>query len=457
MDFSQLAESYQDQFVNKLFPLLKIPSIYKKSDQYLYGKSIDEALNYMLSMAAKDGFVSKNVNGHAGHIEFGQGEKLIGILGHLDVVPAGEGWKSDPFQPVLEQGNIYARGAQDDKGPVVAAYIAMKLLKDEGFVPNKRVRLIMGTDEERDWQGIHYYFTKEEMPEFGFTPDASFPVIHAEKGLIDAYVTFSVPEVKGHALLSFFSGDRLNMVPEQATATLNYHENIEPYFQSYLNHQQLKGSLEKKDNTYVITMFGQTAHGSTPEAGVNAALQLLGFLNSLQLETPHQTIVEHLLHSLSPSDGNGFDGRFKDAVSGELTCNTGSVKWSMGAECQVGLNIRYPVSLNYEKIVASLERFAGKGQGTLNIYDHLKALHVEKDHPYVQTLLKIYNQKANDTAVPQAIGGATYARALQSGVAYGALFKDSPDTAHQPNEHIRVADMVKAIAIYAEAIYQLSK
>ncbi|MCP3025330.1 dipeptidase PepV [Halobacillus sp. A5] len=457
MEFIKLAQSYQEEYVKKLFPLLEVPSVYQENELFAYGKPIDQALNLMLEMGEKDGFSSKNIEGHAGHIEFGEGKEILGILGHLDVVPPGDGWSTNPFQPVVEGGKIYARGAQDDKGPVMAAYIAMKLLKDEGFVPKKRVRLILGTDEEQDWKGIHYYFTKEEMPSFGFTPDASFPVIHAEKGLLDAYITCSIPDAESNSLLSFSSGNRLNMVPDTAIAEIRVDEQIENKCKDYLQRHDLKGTIVKRNENYSITFIGKTAHGSTPEKGNNAALHLLKFLKETKLNSVHTDIIDCIINHLSSSNGKELGCNFFDRISGALTCNTGTVDWQIGEECRIGLNIRYPVTVQAEVILNRLQLFSDKLNGKLKVHDHMKALHIEKDHPDVQTLLKIYNQQADDSAVPQSIGGATYARALQTGVAYGALFKDSPDTAHQADEHIKLSDMIKAVAIYAEAIYQLSK
>ncbi|WP_101844786.1 dipeptidase PepV [Halobacillus sp. Marseille-P3879] len=457
MEYSKLAPAYKEEYIEKLFPLLRIPSVFEASDHFPYGKSIDEALHYMLSLGKEDGFLCSNIEGHAGHIEFGAGEEVIGLLGHLDVVPPGDGWSTEPFQPVIEGDCLYARGAQDDKGPVVAAYLAMKLLKDQGFVPKKRVRLILGTDEERDWKGIEHYFKKEEMPVFGFTPDAVFPVIHAEKGLIDSYINFDVPDVtSSNALLSFSSGERLNMVPDAAEARLKIND-IEELFQAFLNLHQLKGNIQKQENTFLLTLYGKTAHGSKPENGVNAALHLLKFLKEIQLHPDHAEIVNHIIECLSDPAGSGLNCNFQDEVSGNLTCNMGIVDWKSGEKCRVGVNVRYPVTIDSELIVQSLKRFSKKAHGTMEIYDHLKALHIKKEHPHIQALLEIYNRHAEDTAIPHSIGGATYARALETGVAYGALFKDSPDTAHQANEHIQLKDMIKAIAIYAEAIQHLSR
>ncbi|MFD2926274.1 dipeptidase PepV [Halobacillus naozhouensis] len=458
MNFTLLSQQYEPEFIEKTMKLIRIPSVYKSDEGYPYGEPIDQALQTMLKLAEDDGFKTKNVESHAGHIEFGQGEEILGILGHLDVVPAEEGWDTDPFSPVIKDGNLYGRGAQDDKGPIMAAYIAMKLLKDQGFQPNRRVRLILGTDEERDWQGIKHYFTHESMPEFGFSPDASFPVINAEKGLIDTYVTIPIQDREGEdfELLTLESGGRLNMVPSRAKASVKTTASLSESFQSFLEAKEIKGKMNKHDGEVTLSIEGISAHGSRPEKGKNAALLMLEYLQQLPFSKEQGTILTKLSNGLYDYSGETIGLKCADN-SGALTLNVGSISWVKGDKCQVGINTRYPVTVDGETVINKLSQFAKETGGTLELYDHLPALYIEAKHPYVQTLLSIYNRATNEEENVQSIGGATYARSLSSGVAFGALFKDSPDTAHQENEHVRIKDMVKAIAIYAESIYQLTK
>ncbi|QHT47463.1 dipeptidase PepV [Bacillus sp. SB49] len=459
MDFKLWSETYEQEFIEKAKQLLAIPSVYEESEEYPYGKPINDALQKMLEIAEQDGFATKQVDGQAGHIEFGHGEELIGILGHLDVVPAGEGWSTEPFNPVVKDGNLYARGAQDDKGPVMAAYIAMKMLKDKGFEPNKRIRLILGTDEERDWQGITHYFKKEEMPGTGFTPDASFPVIHAEKGLLDAYLTIPVHEGESSAavkIVSLTGGDRLNMVPEDAVVRVKAEKEVADRFQRYLEDQTLEGKVEQGGDDIHLTLYGQAAHASRPETGNNAIIRLLAFLQTEELPEIQRQLIDYLHSTFHATNGEGLGVSQSDEASGALTSNLGSIQWESQA-CQVGFNLRYPVTGNYEKIVGKLEEAARRHEGILRIYDHLPAIHLEKDHPFVTTLLSVYNRVTGEEASVQSIGGATYARTMESAVAFGAMFHDSPDTAHQKDEHVRIADMVRAMEIYAASLYELTK
>ncbi|KHE70564.1 dipeptidase PepV [Halobacillus sp. BBL2006] len=460
MNMKQLSEQYEGEFLEKVTRILEIPSVYEESEEYPYGKPIDDALNTMLEIADADGFSTKNIDGQAGHIEFGYGDELLGILGHLDVVPAGKGWTTQPFEPVVNDGKLYARGAQDDKGPVMAAYIAMKILKDQGFKPQKRIRLILGTDEERDWKGMEHYFNKEEMPALGFSPDASFPVIHAEKGLLDFYMNYKVTNKADTSsnieLIKINSGDRLNMVPDEASAVLRSNKDLKDQFLQFIHDHQLEGEFEEGHNECTVVVKGKSVHASTPESGINAISALVSYLLTLPLNDGDIELLSMIQRSFKESDGSGLQLNQSDSESGELTLNLGSLTWEE-SKCRLGINLRYPVTADSDSILSTLEKFTQEHGGHFELYDHLKALYMEKDHPFVQALLRVYNDATGEDLSALSIGGATYARSLNAGVAFGAMFSSSPDTAHQKDEHVRIADMIKAIEIYAASIYELTK
>lgn len=188
-----------------------------------FGEGVNASLTSLLELGEKEGFTTKNLDGFAGHIEWGEGDDIVGVLCHVDVVPPGDGWTSDPFSADIRNGRIYARGAIDDKGPTMAAFYALKIVKDMNLPLSKRVRIIIGTDEESDWRCVEHYFKHEEMPTLGFAPDADFPIINAEKGIIDT--SLLIPHRSNQAdaetvLVSFQSGLRLNMVPDAAKAII---------------------------------------------------------------------------------------------------------------------------------------------------------------------------------------------------------------------------------------------
>src|SRR5690606_15054346 len=225
------------------------------SDIMPFGAGPKAALEFMLQKGLEQGMTTKNVDHMAGHIEMGQGKELVGVLCHVDVVPAGDAasWTYPPFEGQVADGKLFGRGAIDDKGPTMAAWLAMKLIHDAKIPLKKRVRMIIGTDEESGFQCVTRYFEKEEMPTIGFAPDADFPLINAEKGI--AHLTFSSKEkrLSNEQLLSFYAGSRTNMVPDEATATLKYAEkSTSENFLKYLKENDVEGTFTKNDNGIII-------------------------------------------------------------------------------------------------------------------------------------------------------------------------------------------------------------
>ena len=180
-------------------------------------------------MGREMGFAVKNVDNYGGHIDFpGSGDKIMGILGHLDVVPAGDGWQHEPYGGEIEEGRLYGRGTSDDKGPVIACLFAMKALKEAGYQPKATIRLILGLDEETHWKGMEYYFARERKPDWGFTPDADFPLINGEKGMLvfDLAKKFARTSGEGLVLRSLSGGIAPNSVPDSCRAVDVYKRQV---------------------------------------------------------------------------------------------------------------------------------------------------------------------------------------------------------------------------------------
>ena len=184
MDFIKYANDNKENFLNDLKELLKIDTVLVEQPEVKeapFGYNLVKALDYMLELGKKEGFVTKNIENVAGHIEYGEGEEVIGVLCHLDVVPTGDGWTYPPFVPTIVDNKIYARGSMDDKGACISSLYALKALKESGVKLNKKIRLIFGTDEETGSRGIARYLQLEKMPDLGFSPDADYPLIYGEK------------------------------------------------------------------------------------------------------------------------------------------------------------------------------------------------------------------------------------------------------------------------------------
>ena len=449
MSYLDYVNEHKKSMIEALMKLVEIPSVlsaYDESSDTPFGKPIDDALKTMLEMAEEDGFVALNVDNHAAHIEWGEGKEVLGILTHLDVVPAKGAWTRPPFEPYLKDGKIYGRGTMDDKGPTIAAYFAMKLLRASGFTPKKRIRLILGLDEETANRGIERYFSKEPMPDAGFSPDAEFPVIHGEKGLFS--FDFEGKAMPG-SLLHFHSGERYNVVPAKATAVIEDSLDLSESFNQYLKSHGLKGNVQ--GNTYVLE--GKSAHASTPEKGVNGAVHLALFLSE-HIDHPYINLIANVFAFDHYGELTGIASN--DDLLEALTLNPAVFRYSKEGAL-IGLNVRYPYSFDIEKAHHTLSKLAYKYHLKYKSKGRVSPHYVDSDDSLVTTLMEAYKHVTSDYDNPPfTIGGGTYARTLEKGVAFGLVMPGREDVAHQIDEHIFIDDFLKATAIYMEAIENLT-
>jgi succinyl-diaminopimelate desuccinylase len=465
INWKQEVEERKEDLLTDTKGLLQIQSILdeeQSKEGAPFGPEIEKALNYMLSLGKKSGMEIKNVDGYAGHIEIGSGEELVGVLCHVDVVPAGGGWTVEPFGAEIKDGKIFARGAIDDKGPTMAAFYAMKIIQELKLPLSKRVRMIIGCDEESNWQCVRHYFKQEEMPAYGFAPDADFPIIHAEKGIFDVEFAFSASRNEareGSELIRFHSGQRLNMVPDAADAQLrgDHLESIKKEYQEYCEKKGLTHNAEIKGDILNLHMEGKSAHGSTPEMGLNAGLELAGFLAQKSIQGSGAAFLNLLNLVTGEYTGEKLDIAAEDEASGQLTVNVGVMKFSESDGAKVGMNIRYPVTHNSDKMEAVLKKRAEIDGWSFRIIENNPPNYVEEEHMLIQTLKQVYEEQTGEPGSLIAIGGGTYARSLTTGVAFGALFPGREDVAHQKDEYMYVDDLLRASALYAQAIYELAK
>jgi len=448
MDLLKLAQSKQEEMVKDLCDLLKIKSVTDMSTSKQnapFGEGIKDCLEHFLEMAKKDGFNTLNDEGYAGVVEYGTSEDLVGILCHLDVVPAGGVWKYPPFSATIEDGKIYARGAMDDKGPTIAAYYALKIIKELGIKLNKKIQIILGTDEETGWRGIDHYSQKYQMPKLGFAPDADFPLIYGEKGIFNAFLVGDLND----EIISIEAGERFNVVIDEATVILK--NNHQDKFNEYLTNDNLKGTFKELTNGYEYKVFGVSAHAMEPFKGINAGTHLLSFLNTV-LESPFISFIANNLHNEHFLKKLNLDLYHEEMK--ELTCNIGIIKIE-NQKLVVSLDIRYPIGFEENTFVNQMNEKLNKAAQIVVVQN--KAPHyVPRNSQLVETLYNVYKEFTGDEVnEPKTIGGGTYARALKEGVAFGMELPNQESVVHQPNEYVEINTLVKATAIYAKAILKL--
>ena len=391
-----------------------------------FGKGAAEALGHFLALAERLGFAVKNYDNYIGEAVFGSGPDLA-VLCHLDVVPAGEGWTHPPFGGAIEGGRLYGRGTMDDKGPAIVCLYCMKALKDAGFAPRRTVKLIVGCNEECGWRCIEHYNEVAHMPETGFSPDADFPVIYAEKGILQLRFHFVFDRAP---FLYMQGGSAPNMV-------CSYCEVLPRSIQI-----PKAESFGLKIKGKKLICIGKSAHGSTPELGENAMLPLLKYFE-------HIPEIKNVIDCLF-RDKYGLT-KFEDET-GRLTMSPNVVKFRKG-QLQIVVDIRYPASIPYEEIIAAVNKM-GLLYETINFQP---PLYHAKDSALVKTLAEVYEECTGQKAEPVAIGGGTYARALKNGVGFGPEFPGDPALAHQPDEYISVERVGLLIDIYKKAVERLTK
>ncbi|HEM3664530.1 TPA: dipeptidase PepV [Streptococcus suis] len=464
VNFRAEFDKRKDEFLADLFDLLRINSERDDSQadaQHPFGPGPVRALDKFLEIAERDGYPTKNVDNYAGHFEFGEGDEVLGIFGHLDVVPAGSGWNTDPYEPQIIDGKLFARGSSDDKGPTMACYYGLKIIKELGLPTSKKVRFIVGTDEESGWADMDYYFEHVglPLPDFGFSPDAEFPIINGEKGNITAYLHFAGENSGAAKLHSFTGGLRENMVPESATAIISGElADLDSKLAAFTAAYGLNAEAETLENGQVqVTVIGKSAHGSTPEEGVNGATYLAKFLSQFAFDGAAKAYLDLAGQVLlEDHDGQKLGVAIYDEQMGALSMNAGVFKFDeTSSDNTIALNFRYPKNTNPETIKAGLEKL---GVEVVSLSEHGHTPHYcPIDDPMVATLLSVYEKHTGLKGHEQVIGGGTFGRLLKRGVAYGAMFPGDVNTMHQANEFIEVEQLYRAAAIYAEAIYELIK
>lgn len=464
IDWKAEVEQRKDQMLERLMELLKIDSSrdveHAEKDAPL-GPGPKAALLKMLEFAEADGFTTKNVENVAGHVEYGDGKEILGILGHLDEVPAGEGWDTDPFAPVVKDGRIYARGVSDDKGPVLAAYLGLQIIKDLKLPVSKKVRLILGTDEESDWYGMDRYLATEQTPDFGFSPDAEFPIINGEKGIASFEVEVPAQSATGDfELQSFKGGIKDNMIPREAKAVVLAKADVDEAawqaeYQEYLSENGLTGAMNVAGQQITFDLVGKSAHALEPKAGLNAATFLADFLNR-KVANDYLKLIAEKMHL--DSRGHQLKINTVDPQMGDLTVSPDLFDYQAGQAGTVIINIRYPQSISTDEIIKNATAALADFEAKVALHGHAQEPHyVPADDLLVKTLLQIYTEHTGEAGQEMVIGGGTYGRILERGVAFGAQFPGRENVMHQANEYMAIEDIVNAAAIYAHAIYELAK
>lgn len=433
-----LNQAEKEALLKDLKTLVEIPTVYREEESQgaPFGRPVAQGLDFVLKLAREFGFETKNYDGYMGEITLGTGDFTIGVLCHVDVVPAGEGWNTPPFEACLKDGKLYGRGSSDNKGPLIGALYAMKHIREKELLPeNVSVKMLIGTNEEELWQDIPYYLEHaQKLPDVSIVPDAFFPLINCEKGLYDFDLIYKRTQGSSGnmALEEISGGSGRNVVPAECSCRLKMKDNEEP--------------IE-------IKTTGKSAHAMAPEKGENAISQMIRYL-ALTSEDEFAEACGRLLDDFY-GEGAGF--ACEDKESGKLTCNFGTIR-TVGDEIRLECNVRYPASLPFETIEAKISQAFTSAGFQVQYVDKLPPIYFPKDSHLVKTLMEVYRTCTGDEeSQPISMGGATYARAIPKAVGFGAIFPHEEEVAHEPNEFIEIESLLKAAELIFEGILALAR
>ncbi len=446
--YDTITAQYHDDLLKNLADFVAINSVYDEetvSKENPFGQGVTNALTYIANLAKDDGFEVNNYANKVVEILCGKG-KNITIMAHADVVPAGTGWNQNPFQMVDHGEKLTGRGVADDKGPLLAAYYAMKAVRDNHLLGDYQIRFIVGGNEESGSAGVEYYFKKlkKPQPDFGFSPDAEYPLIFAEKGIINFEVK---KKVNLKHVESIHGGVASNSVIEKCEVVMEF----DPEFIRFLADNDFKYTSERDGDKMTITFNGVAAHGSTPEMGFNAGMAAIKALAKFYTDKD----LLQLYAAYSNLQGYGLEAFGNSDEMGHNSLNVGIIKFEE-KELSMIVNFRYVDSCDAEELKKQIKEhskpFSVAFQG------ESKLLYYPKDSVLVKTLLEAYQKETGDLkSEPRAIGGGTYAKEADNVVAFGMEFPGWNSYMHSPGEQVRKADLFKSISIYAKAIVDLGR
>ena len=449
--YDKLTAKYQKELMKSLTEFVAINSAYDPEtadETYPFGKGVSDALNYITSLASKDGFEVTNYDNKVVEIIYGSGKENLTIMAHADIVPAGDGWDQDPFKVVEKKGVLYGRGVSDDKGPLLATYYALKALKDAKLLGDYEVRFLVGGNEESGSLCMEHYFKvlKKKQPTLGFSPDSDFPLIYAEKGIINFSVSTKV-NIPG--LISLEGGTAKNAVIDKCLLKMELDSKFLQYIMA--NYHRDEAAIKTQDDITTVTFYGKAAHGAQPENGLNAGMLAL---KALAGYTKDPTLVR-IVKLYEPLDGKGFGCDAKSKEMGHNSSNMGLVSIKDG-KLELTVNFRFVNGCDYKDLVAVIKEMNKGFNVKVESYDPI--LFYPKDSLLIQTLLHSYQEETGDKkSEPLAIGGGTYAKTANNVVAFGMQFPGWDSLMHSPGERTKKEDLFKSMSVYARAIYELGE
>ena len=443
-------DAHQNELIKAMQESVAFPSVKgEAAPNAPFGREIRGCLDHALGLAESMGFATKDLDGYAGCVDYGSGEELVGVLAHLDVVPAGSGWTYPPFGGELHDGRLYGRGVLDDKGPAIITLFSLKAIREAGLPMKRRVRLILGCDEECGMGCLDHYCKVEEIPAMSFSPDAEYPLVNSEKNSFNAEYGCAYPST-----VTMNAGERHNVVPGECDATVALPLSAIP---AYTREGYTLTATAMDESHTALHMVGLSSHASLPEQGRNAVCAMLELLAALPLPEADAKVVKTLWNALGLEVHGETLGLDKTDASGRLSlCAGGVVRWDEKGLSRFSIDIRAPISVGEEEIYNALNAAFNPGGLTDSEHGFSQGYCIPRNSELVTKLLGVYEKYSGQNAEPLAIGGGTYARHLPNAVAFGPEIPGHAANIHMPDEYITLEDIMFNVNMIAEAIMELA-
>ena len=455
--FEPVMINYKEDILGNLKKLVAIESVAVPDcdiDGYPFGHKSAQTLQFMTELADSLGLDTENCDNFACHAQLGEGgdEDYAAVLCHVDVVPTGDGWHTDPLVLTEKDGYLYGRGVADDKGAALVSLYCLKAMKDNGVQMKRPVRCIFGGGEEIGMDDMEHYFSRHALPTIGFTPDADYPACSCEKGILHIKFTGRTDP----AILSIKGGSAINCAADSCTAVFSCDEAAANAMGALINAGDAECAISPvggspAESRYAVTVKGVSAHAMCPENGVNAVNHLLTAAKEAGILTDGGAELFFAKKICCDTNGKEIGIACSDELSGRLTLNVGLIE-SKDGKTTVSIDIRYPATLDSGGLISAMTQAAEASGVTLEILNDNKPLYVPKEHPLIKALGECYTEITGQPMIPVAMGGGTYARTLHGrGVAFGPVFSDArPCNLHMPDENLSIDEFM----LHAEICYR---
>lgn len=419
--------SEKEELFKNIDRLIRINSVEGESlEGAPFGIEPRKALEEALKISEEMGFKTKNIDNAIGYAEYGEGEEYICVIGHVDIVPVGEGWSYDPLKLTITEDKLYGRGILDNKGPIMSALYGLKILKDLNITLSKKVRIIFGTNEETGFKDIPYYLKNEKPPVMGFTPDCKYPAVYGERGILD--LTIWSKKIKEN--ISIEGEFKNNVVPSYAKINVN--------------------------GNCIIEEKGKQAPGNAPEIGENAVTKAFSSLSEKQLSEELKEFTDFIKNNFHENHSMEKSGvKCEDEISGKLVINPYKIEVK---DSKLGISVvfRYPITYKYEDILKIIDSIKNE-EYDISINRRMDSVCFPLDSKLLKELKKSYEDVTGEDGTPVTTTGGTYAKVFPNIVAFGPSFPGQKGIAHNKDEYMDINDLLKNTEIFTNAIYNLAK